>query len=172
MASSRPFNLVRWFSLLSFGTLAVIGVVTALLLSQFIENRLLALDAQSARDFVQSVTRVENADVLAFEPGAGGPVPHVLAEYFSHVSRMPDVVRTNVYSRDKTILWSSDQALIGRHYAENDELDEALGGEVVFKRGHVGAPRTERNRNMTRFRRGRTSSRAISPFTATIRRRR
>jgi hypothetical protein len=94
MASSRPFNLVRWFSLLSFGTLAVTGVVTALVLSQFIENRLLAFDAQSARDFVQSVTRAENAEVLAFEPGAGGPVPQGLAEYFSHVARMPDVVRT------------------------------------------------------------------------------
>jgi signal transduction histidine kinase len=141
MASSRPFNLVRWFSLLSFGTLVVTGVVTALVLSQFIETRLLALDAQSARDFVQSVTRTENAEVLAFEPGAGGPVPQGLAEYFSHVARMPDVVRTNVYSRDRTILWSSDQALIGRRYADNDELDEALRGEVVFKRGHTGEPK-------------------------------
>lgn len=138
MASSRRFNLVRWFSLLSFGTLAVTGVVTALLLSQFIENRLLALDAQTARDFVQSVTRAENAEVLAFEPGAGGPVPQALAEYFSHVSRMPEVVRTNVYGREKTILWSSDQALVGRQFAHNDELDLALGGTVVFKRGYTG----------------------------------
>jgi two-component system sensor histidine kinase HydH len=116
MASSRPFNLVRWFSLLSFGTLAVTGVVTALLLSQFIETRLLALDAQSARDFVQSVTRTENAEVLAFEPGAGGPVPQLLAEYFSHVSRMPDVVRTNVYSRDKPLVQRSgaDRASVCR----------------------------------------------------------
>ncbi len=138
MFSSRPFNLVRWFSLLSFGTLAVTAVATALLLSRFIENRLLALDAQTSRDFVQSVTRAENAEVLAFEPGAGGPVPQGLAEYFSHVSRMPEVVRTNVYGREKTILWSSDQALVGRQFADNDELDEALGGAVVFKRGYTG----------------------------------
>lgn len=136
--SSRPFNLVRWFSLLSFGTLAVTAILTAVLLTRFIEERLLALDAETARDFVQSVTRAENADVLAFAPGHGGPVPEGLAEYFSHVARMPEMVRTNVYGRDRSVLWSSDEALLGREFADNDELDDALRGMVVYKRGYVG----------------------------------
>jgi hypothetical protein len=100
MSSPRPFNLVRWFSLLSFGTLAACALATALLLSKFVEDRLLSLDATTASDFVQSVTRAENAEVLAFDPAAGGPVPQGLAEYFSHVAQMPEVVRTNVYGRD------------------------------------------------------------------------
>ena len=139
MSSPRPFNLVRWFSVLSFGTLAVTAVVTALLLSRFIEERLLALEAQTARDFVQSVTHSENAEVLAFAPDNGGPVPQGLAEYFSHVAGMPEIVRTNVYGRNRSILWSSDRALIGRRFAENDELERALGGTVVFKRGYADA---------------------------------
>lgn len=59
MSSPRPFNLVRWFSLLSFGTLAACALATALLLSKFVEDRLLSLDATTASDFVQSVTRAE-----------------------------------------------------------------------------------------------------------------
>lgn len=140
MASSRPFNLVRWFSLLSFGTLAVTGVVTGLLLSRFVEDRLLALDARTTSDFVQTVTRAENSEVLAFDPAAGGPVPQGLAEYFSHVSQMPEVVRTVVYGTEKTILWSSDRALVGRRFVENEELDEALAGTVVYKRGYTEDP--------------------------------
>lgn len=140
MALPRPFNLVHWFSLLSFGTLAVTAVVTGVLLSRFVEDRLLALDARTASDFVQSVTRSENAEVLAFDPGAGGPVPQGLAEFFSHVSQMPELVRTNVYGQEKTILWSSDRALVGRRFVDNDELDEALGGALVYKRGYTGDP--------------------------------
>ena len=149
MALPRPFNLVRWFSLLSFGTLAITAVVTGVLLSRFVEDRLLALDARTAADFVQSVTRSENAEVLAFEPDAGGPVPEGLAEFFSHVAQMPELVRTNVYGREKTVLWSSDRALVGRRFVENDELDEALGGALVYKRGYIGSPATGKPEHYT-----------------------
>ena len=139
MTPSRPFNLVRWFSILSFGTLAVTTVITAFLLSRFIEDRLLTLDAETARDFVQSVTRAENVELLAFAPQAGGPVPAGLAEFFSHVAGMPEMVRTNVYGRDGSMLWSSDAALVGRRFPDNDELDTAFKGTVVYKRGYIGA---------------------------------
>lgn len=139
MPSARPFNLVRWFSLLTFGTLAITAVVTALMLSRFIEERLLALDAQTTRDFVQSVTLAENADVLALATKTGGRVPEGLAEYFSHVARMPEVVRTNVYGRDGSVLWSSEPSFVGRRFDDNDELDEALAGAVVHRRGRVNA---------------------------------
>ncbi len=69
-------------------------------------------------------------------------MPQGLAEFFSHVSQMPEVVRTNVYGQEKTILWSSDRALVGRRFVENDELDEALGGALVYKRGYIGNPAT------------------------------
>lgn len=135
---ARPFNLVQWFSLLSLGTLAVTAVVTAVLLTKFIEDRLLAFDAETARDFVESVARAEGAELLAFDTSAAGPIPAGLAEYFSHVSQMPEVVRTNVYGRDRSVLWSSDRAMVGRRFPDNDELDDALAGAVVYKRGYIG----------------------------------
>jgi len=135
---TRPFNLVPWFSLLTLGTLTVTAVLTAVLLTRFIEERLLALDAETTRDFVQSVTRAENVELLAFAPAAGGPIPPGLAEYFAHVAQMPEVVRANVYGRDRSVLWSSDGALLGRRFTDNDELDEALAGEMVYKRGYTG----------------------------------
>ena len=138
-SGGRPFDLVSWFSAACFGTLAMTTIGTALLLSGFIERQLLALDARAARDFVQTVTRVENVDSLGGAPGA--KLSPQLAEYFSHVSQLPEVVRTNVYGRDRTVLWSSDPALMGRRFADNDELDAALGGEVVVKRGYASPER-------------------------------
>lgn len=126
---------MSWFSVACFGTLAATTIATAVLLSNFIEARLLALDAQAARDFVQTVARAENLDVLAAR--AGARISPQLAEYFSHVSQLPEIVRTNVYGRDRMVLWSSDPELVGRRFDGNDELDAALRGEVVVKRGYA-----------------------------------
>ena len=126
LARGRPFDLVSWFSAACFGTLAATTIATAVLLSNFIEARLLALDAQAARDFGQTVARAENLDGLAER--AGARISPQLAEYFSHVSQLPEIVRTNVYGRDRMVLWSSDPELVGRRFGDNDELDAALRG--------------------------------------------
>lgn len=131
----RTFNLVRWFSILSFTSLAGMALLSGWLLSHYIEGRLLALDAEQARAFVQTVTGAE--DVAALVDNIPEKVPAGLAEYFSHIARMPEVVRTNVYGTGRTVLWSSDRELIGRRFPENDELDEALGGRLVYKRGYA-----------------------------------
>ena len=43
---------------------------------------------------------------------------------------MPDVFRANVYSRQGVILWSTDKALVGRSFSDNQELAAALAGEL------------------------------------------
>jgi signal transduction histidine kinase len=48
---------------------------------------------------------------------------------------MPDVIRANVYDSKKNVLWSTDKTLIGRQFTDNDELDEALRGELVMETG-------------------------------------
>jgi signal transduction histidine kinase len=50
---------------------------------------------------------------------------------------MPDVLRANVYGLDRRVLWSSNAAMIGRYFGRNDELEEALKGEIVWERGEV-----------------------------------
>jgi len=65
------------------------------------------------------------------------------------VARRPDGVRAKVYAASGEILWSSDPRLICQTFAENEELQTALRGElhpeiVVVERGekeeHVGLP--------------------------------
>jgi signal transduction histidine kinase len=125
----RGRNITRAFLLTGALAICLFAIGMASLLSDFIGSRLLQRDAELSRDFVQSMmdTQGASADLHAghVEP------PPALAEFFDHISAMPDVLRANVYTPDKTLLWSSTSALVGRQFSDNAELDEALTGQVV-----------------------------------------
>jgi signal transduction histidine kinase len=50
---------------------------------------------------------------------------------------MRDVLRANVYGRGGLMVWSSDASLIGRSFSDNDELEEAMAGELVVHAGRI-----------------------------------
>lgn len=62
------------------------------------------------------------------------PAPEWL-ELVEHISQLPDVLRANLYSRRRTIVWSSDPGLIGSEFKDNPELERALHGEIVAHGG-------------------------------------
>lgn len=101
----------------------------AWLLSAFLASRLLQRDAELSRDFVQSI--VDTQQVAAVFESGEVPRDPAFAEFFAHVAAMPDVLRANVYSAGRQVLWSSSPELIGQRFGDNDELDEALAGAVV-----------------------------------------
>ncbi len=102
------------------------------LLSSFLETRMLARDAALSRDFVQGVADTQQVAGF-FRSPEGDPAPSV-TEFFAHVAAMPDVLRANVYSPTRRVLWSSRPELIGKTFVDNDELDAALRGHVVVNR--------------------------------------
>ena len=129
--------------------------LTTGLLSQYLANymtrNMMMQDAAVSMEFLNSIVRVEEADPKSdglpavFDPSQDPETQ----EFFSHVARLPDVFRANVYSPTRQILWSSDRELVGRTFDENVELEAALNGElhpeiVVVNRGekqeHVGLP--------------------------------
>jgi two-component system, NtrC family, sensor histidine kinase HydH len=56
-----------------------------------------------------------------------------------HLSSMTEPVRANAFGSDGTMLWSTDSALIGRNDHDNDELKEALRGDLVVHSGTLGS---------------------------------
>ena len=148
MLQSRPFNLSRWYAVVSLMSIAVITITCGWLVSLFLTDRLLQQEGRLTQEFVQSIVRVENAgDYFAGHRSAGA---EELERLFERISHMPDVLRANLHSREQRILWSSDPALIGRSFPDNDELMRALRGQLVVnaeedvKREHValgGRPR-------------------------------
>ncbi len=123
------FKLMRWFALSGAAAIGVFSLAMALALGEFLASRMLGRDAEVSREFVQSI--VDTQHVAQAFKGQGGAGSTAFVEFVAHLAAMPGVLRTNVYATDRSVLWSSDAALIGRRFTDNDELEEALAGKVV-----------------------------------------
>jgi len=128
--SQKPFNLLRFFAILSLLCIAVTASATAFVLSRFLADRLLERDAVVTMNFIQSMSQTGEQERYFSGPRAPDDVEG-LGTFFSRVVLMPDVVRANAFSRSRMVVWSSDPGLIGRRFDDNHELDEALEGKLV-----------------------------------------
>jgi signal transduction histidine kinase len=145
-AQPATFSLTRWFATVGLAAIAVIAVVGALLLSRLFESRMLLQEGRLTMQFVQGVIDVEGAAAHfeRMQPGRSNYMEDLLA----HIARSPDVLRTNLYSRERRIIWSSDPSMTGRSFAgeANPELEAALSGELEIheEKGHEdGAAKAE-----------------------------
>jgi two-component system sensor histidine kinase HydH len=131
-----PFNLTRWFALLASVAIGATALVVASLLAALFTDRMLARDGQLTASFIDALARVESPAALFQAPHPGGRVA-TLPEFFSHVAALEDALRINAYRSDGTVIWSTDEAIIGSRFTDNDELDDALKGEVVVHSGQA-----------------------------------
>ena len=137
--AARPgFNLINWFSL--FGLLVILftSVITSYVLASFLEEHLLRRDAVVMKDFVERIA--QHHDPRGYFASSYSLAGEDLNDFFEDVAHMPDVARINAFSPDGTVVWSSDSAMIGKKFPANDELAEALTGELVYEKGSLEHP--------------------------------
>jgi two-component system, NtrC family, sensor histidine kinase HydH len=135
--SAVKFNLTRRFSILSLVCVVAVAGVLGQALARMLADRLLNRDAVVTMEFVQSIVRTD-ATAPYFPKAAGARLPEPLEDTLRHFGEMPDVLRANVYATDHSVLWSTDPGLVGRKFGDdNDELDDALQGKLVYKSGRV-----------------------------------
>jgi signal transduction histidine kinase len=115
--------------------ITVLAVIGAVLLSRLFESRMLFQEGRLTMQFVQGVVDVEGAAPY-FERVQPGQ-PNYMEGLLAHIARSPDVLRTNLYSREKRIVWSSDPSMTARSFAgeRNPELDAALSGKLEIHEG-------------------------------------
>jgi len=131
----RPFNLIRWFSLTALASVAVVSALAAWSFSAFLTERMIRQEAEITAGFVRSIVAREDA-YFHFQPSGVG-AEQQSRFFLDHLNRLPGVLRTNVYSADRSIVWSSDRSLIGQRFAQNDELEEALRADLVVHSGII-----------------------------------
>ena len=112
-------------------------VVPAWLLSGFVAERMLQQEARRTQEFVNSILVVEQTgDLLRGERERAVKAN----ETFAHLVQMPSVLRANMYSTDRKIVWSTEPFLIGQHMLRNAELEQALHGQLVAYSGKRAKP--------------------------------
>jgi two-component system, NtrC family, sensor histidine kinase HydH len=133
------FNLMRWFSVTALFSVAAVTTLCTVALSAFLTKRMVRQEAELTAGFVRNLIATENA--YAFFEARTNPTDPMIGNIFSHISRMPDVVRTNIYSLEHQVIWSSDPLLIGRRFDPNEELDQALNAELIVNSGVIDRDR-------------------------------
>lgn len=141
VASAAPgrnaFNLIRWFSLLTLSAIVIVGISTSLLLSSFLTKHMLQRDATLTMEQVQSIVHIGKAGNF-FRNDVHSPGDQSAQEFFRFIASMRDVLRTNFYAKDGTVIWSTDNSLVGKAPGRNPELDESLAGRLTVESGTVG----------------------------------
>jgi two-component system, NtrC family, sensor histidine kinase HydH len=131
------FRFVRVFALLSLLCIAAIGAGSAYVQSQFLTRQILVRDATVTQEFLQSIVHSEDSE--SFFGGVDSPEANAkLQSFFAHILHMPGVLAANVYDTKGKVLWSSDKGMLGAEYDDNDELKQALGGQLKYESGIVG----------------------------------
>jgi len=132
------FDLLRSFAFTSLIVMLIIGGIAGTLFSSYMSDSLLKRDAEVSQAFLSSLTEVEGGpemfrtDQVISNFSLRDSV-YDLPELVDHISKMPGVVRTNIYSTGGKILWSTQTELIGKQYSVNHELEKSLQGEIVFE---------------------------------------
>jgi two-component system sensor histidine kinase HydH len=135
---ARPFSLRRRFALTSL--IVIVGIALGLgwLLSQMLTERMLRREGEVSMEFIRNLLVTDqSANFLQH------PEEMDLRQRFhgsmQHLSSMTEPVRANAFGGDGRVLWSSDGDLIGRRDGDNEELKEALQGDLVVHSGTLGS---------------------------------
>lgn len=143
-ASSQPLNLTRRVALASAGVIGIIALGLAWLMSSMMTERLLVREGAVTQDFIQNLLITDDAAEFFVEPKNEEFVQRFLKS-MAHIENMKEPVRVNAYQPDGTVLWSTDKNLINRRFTNNDELKEAMRGNLVVHSGDArnGVPDKE-----------------------------
>lgn len=136
-----PLNLRRRFALSSIGVIAVIALGLGWLMSHMLTQRMLQREGEVSMDFIQNLLLTDQSALYLANPDNDSLKTRFLGS-MAHLASMSEPVRANAYRTDGTVIWSTDSALIGRRYPVNDELDQALAGQLVVHSGRLdsGSP--------------------------------
>ncbi len=151
-ATQAPINLTRRFALASFVVISIIALLLGWMLSHMLTQRLLNREGSVIQDFVQNLLLTENSAEYFVDPKN----PEFLKRFersMRHIENMKEPVRVNAYMPDGTVVWSTDKNLENRQFPANDELIEALRGELVIHTGNArnGLPDKEEHEGLALY---------------------
>ncbi|MBM7455974.1 two-component system sensor histidine kinase HydH [Oceanisphaera litoralis] len=58
-------------------------------------------------------------------------------EFLDHISHLPDLLLSNIYSRERVIVWSTNPDLIGQKVTDNEELELTFNSQRQVSSGYM-----------------------------------
>ena len=138
MNPSGTFSLRRRFALTSLVVIVGIALGLGWLLSEMLTDRMLRREGEVSMEFIRNLLVTDRSTEFLRRPQDAELQQRFLGS-MEHVSTMTEPVRANAFAADGRVLWSTDRSLIGRRDPDNEELQEALHGELVVHSGTLGS---------------------------------
>ncbi|MFK0310646.1 sensor histidine kinase [Pseudomonas sp. NPDC090233] len=140
----KPFDLLRWYAWVSLAFILSVAVGLGLISSRFIIDESVERDALLTAQFITSIADAEVRHVAipnvrtmgelldprtdhAALPGVSPQARRkARGEFLDHIAHLPDMLLANIYAPDRTVIWSSNPALMGKLIEGDDDLDRAF----------------------------------------------
>ncbi len=133
----RKINVIQQFSLLCFGALVIFAIAFGWIITSSLENNMLMRSQKTVANIVSEEVLKTFAGIDLITPKVNADFD-IFAEKFKHLSLGPDIERIKIWNKDHVIVWSDEKQLVGRHFPDNEELDNAFGGKVTSELSTLG----------------------------------
>jgi signal transduction histidine kinase len=143
----QPFNLLRWFSLISLAVIGTVAVALGAVSTRFVITESVQRDALLTSQFIQAIASAEVRHVSLpnvrtmgelLDPRKDKDFPDVdpmaranaRGEFLDHIEHLPDVILANIYAPDRMVIWSTNPALMGTTIHADEDLDQAFSNKI------------------------------------------
>ncbi|MDZ4289625.1 MAG: HAMP domain-containing sensor histidine kinase [Prosthecobacter sp.] len=143
----QPFNLLRWFSLISMAVIGTVAVALGAVSTRFVITESVQRDALLTSQFIQAIASAEVRHVSIpnvrtmgelLDPRKDRDFPDVdpmarasaRGEFLDHIQHLPDVILANIYAPDRMVIWSTNPALMGTTIHADEDLDQAFASKT------------------------------------------
>ena len=151
----KPFNLRRWFSIVSLLVTGGAAIVSGAILSNFFVSEAIKRDAMLTTQFIQSIADIElrhgrfgvaqltlgailDSRITADELGVEEVnLARARQEFFDHLRLMPEALLATVFAPDGFVIWSANPTLIGKSFPNSRDLAEVIKRKEGIAGGHL-----------------------------------
>ena len=155
----QPFNLLRWFSLISMAVIGTVAVALGSVSTKFVITESVQRDALLTSQFLTAIASAEVRHVSIpnvrtmgelLDPRKDRDFPDVdpmaranaRGEFLDHISHLPDVILANVYAPDRMVIWSTNPALMGTTIHADEDLDRAFDSMIPVSASYHDVDKT------------------------------
>ncbi|WP_085718897.1 sensor histidine kinase [Pseudomonas sp. B28(2017)] len=143
----QPFDLLRWFSLVSMAVIGTVAVALGAVSTRFVITESVQRDALLTSQFIQAIALAEvrhlsipNVRTMGelLDPRKDKDFPDVdplarasaRGDFLDHIENLPDVILVNIYAPDHMVIWSTNPALMGTTIHGDEDLDRAFSSKL------------------------------------------
>jgi len=123
-------NLTTRFAIQSFICIGIMTVALWFIVSNYLISAILDREWQTTAEVVRGDVK-QLLDDYDFKAEDRKSVGFKFEALLTHMRLIPDIVRFRVYNPRSVVIWSDDKRLVGKSFADNSRLQDALKGEIV-----------------------------------------